>query len=412
MELGRRYGRTTGRDAMRIRSRIVTVALVLAGIGLLAWALAPAPVPVSTSRVDVGRFVESVSDEGRTRLRDTYTVSAPISGYLQRVGLEVGDRVSLDQVVATLEAMPTPALDARSLEQARDQLAAAEARLRSAQANLLTARAEARFAEAEYDRYRQLFDRNLIAATEIERRQSERDRQRALASAASYAVDVARFEVDTARAAVNIGSGERATDEQLRLDVRAPVAGVVLQRYRCCEGAIGAGEPILVVGDLADLEIQVDLLSMDAVRVRPQMPVRVTGYGGEAVLGGRVRRVDPAGFTRTSALGVDEQRVPVIVDFDDLAQASERLGVGFRIEAEFVLWQGEEVLQIPTSALFRHEDRWSVFVVEDGRARVRSVEPGRRAGLVTEVRAGLAQGDVIVTHPGDRVADGVRVRPD
>lgn len=396
-----------------MKAKRLTIGLfVVIGVGLIAWALAPAPVPVSTTQALARDFVESVEEEGRTRLRDTYTVSAPIAGYLQRVTLEPGDRVALDEVVARLEALPVPALDARSLEQARDQLAAAQARLRSAEANLLTAQAEARFAQSEFERYRQLYERNLIASTEMDRRTAERDRQRALASAAAHAVEVARFEVDTARAAIAIGSGERTVDEQLALDLRSPAPGVVLARHRCCEGAIGAGEPILVIGDMADLEVQVDLLSMDAVRVRPGMLVRIVGWGGDEVLEGRVRRVEPAGFTRTSALGVDEQRVPVIIDFDDLAEASTRLGVGFRVEAEFVLWQGDDVLQIPTSALFRHDDRWSVFVVEDGRARVRSVEPGRRAGLVTEIRSGLDAGNTIVTHPGDRVADGVRVRVD
>ncbi len=392
--------------------RLTVGVFVVIGVGLIAWALAPAPVPVSTTQALARDFVESVEEEGRTRLRDTYTVSAPIAGYLQRVTLEPGDRVALDQVVARLEALPVPALDARSLEQARDQLAAADARLRGAEASLLTAQAEARFAQSEFERYRQLYERNLIASTEMDRRSAERDRQRALASAAAHAVEVARFEVDTARTTIAIGSGERTVDEQLVLDLRAPAPGVVLTRHRCCEGAVGAGEPILVIGDLADLEVQVDLLSMDAVRVRSGMVVRIVGWGGEEVLEGRVRRVEPAGFTRTSALGVDEQRVPVIIDFDDLAEASARLGVGFRVEAEFVLWQGEDVLQVPTSALFRHDDRWSVFVVEDGRARIRGVEPGRRAGLVTEIRDGLAVEEVVVTHPGDRVADGVRVRPD
>lgn len=392
--------------------RWVVGAWMVIGLVLIAWALAPAPVTVSTTQVFAGSFMESVEEEGRTRLRDTYTVSAPIPGYLQRVTLEPGDRVALDQVLARLEALPTPALDVRSLEQARDQLAAAQARLRSAESNLLTVEADARFADAEFERYRLLHERSLIAATEMDRRSAERDRQRALVSVAAQAVEVARFEVDTARVTVAVGSGERAVDDQLALELRAPTSGVVLVRHRCCEGAIGAGESILVIGDMADLEVQVDLLSMDAVRVHPGMRVRMTGWGGEALLEGRVRRIDPAGFTRTSALGVDEQRVPVIIDFDDLAEATRWLGVGFRVEVEFVLWQGEDVLQIPTSALFRHEDRWSVFVVDAGRARVKPVEPGRRAGLATEVRSGLDRGETIITHPGDRVRNGVRVRSD
>ncbi len=394
---------------MKLRKAVLIGALGAAALLLLVVGLMPAPVAVTATTVVSAAFVESVVEEGRTRLRDTYTVSSPIAGYLQRVALEAGDRVEEDQVVFRMEAQPVPALDARSLEQARDQLSAAQARLQSAQANLETARAEARFAESEYQRYLQLHARQLISATEIERRQSVRDRQRALENAAASAVEVARFEVDSARAVIAIGSGERLPADQPLLEVRSPASGVVLRRHRCCEGAVGPGEPILEIGDLADLEIQVDLLSMDAVRVRPDMRVQVAGWGGDTVLEARVRRVEPAGFTRTSALGVDEQRVPVIVDFVDVELAASLLGVGFRVEAEFMLWEAEAVLQVPTNALFRVDGRWSVFVVEGERVRLRDVEPGRRAGLVTQIVDGLRAGEVVVTHPGDRVVDGGRV---
>ncbi|WP_201297068.1 efflux RND transporter periplasmic adaptor subunit [Billgrantia tianxiuensis] len=186
----------------------------------------------------------------------------------------------------------------------------------------------------------------------------------------------------------------------------------MLTRYRCCEGSVSAGDPILELGSLDDLEIQVDLLSMDAVRLRPGMTVNITGWGGEP-LTGHVRRIAPSGFTRTSALGVDEQRVPVIVDFaDGLDLATLGLGSGFRVDAEFVVWAADEVLQMPTSALFRHQGEWSVFVIEAGRAMRRPVELGRRQGLVSQVRAGLEAGETVIIHPGERVAEGVRVRAD
>lgn len=397
---------------MKRRPRIFLTLFLLGGLALLAWALAPAPVPVTAAKVATGPFVESVIEEGRTRLRDTYNVSAPIAGYLQRVTLEVGDPVARGDVVFRMESHPAPALDARSLEQARDQLAAAQARLQSARANLDTARADARFAESEFDRYRLLHERGLLSSIDIERRLSERDRQRARENAAAHAVEVARFEVDSARALLEVGSGQRPAGDQAQLEVRAPSGGVVLRRHRCCEGAVNAGEPILEIGDLADLEMQVDVLSMDAVRIRPGMQVSVIGWGGDAPLAAAVRRIEPAGFTRISALGVDEQRVPVIVDFADVEGAARLLGVGFRVEAEFMLWQGEAVIQVPTSTLFRQDGQWSVFVVEDGRARLRHVEPGRRAGLTTQIETGLVPGEIVVTHPGDRVADGVRVRPE
>ncbi|MGM0554659.1 MAG: efflux RND transporter periplasmic adaptor subunit, partial [Pseudomonadota bacterium] len=184
---------------------------------------------------------------------------------------------------------------------------------------------------------------------------------------------------------------------------------VVLERYRCCEGTVGAGEPVLVVGDLDDLEVQVDLLSMDAVRVVPGMRVRLTDWGRDAKLDATVRRVQPFGFTRVSALGVDEQRVPVILDLDAVEARMAGLAVGYRVEAEFLLWEGDDVLQVPTSALFRDRGEWSVLVVEDGRAELRRVEVGRRSGFTTQILEGLEAGERVVTRPGDRVQAGTRV---
>jgi HlyD family secretion protein len=191
--------------------------------------------------------------------------------------------------------------------------------------------------------------------------------------------------------------------------VAAPVGGVVLRRERCCEGVIQAGAPVLEIGRLEELEVRVDLLSMDAVRVEAGTRVIIEGWGGEAPLEGRVRRVEPAGFMRISALGVEEQRVPVLIEITSPREQWQDLGVGFRVEAQFVLWEGEDVLQVPGSALFRVDNHWRVFVMEGGRVRLRTVEPGRSSGLHTQVRAGLEAGERVVTHPGDRLADGVRV---
>jgi len=394
---------------MKLRRKVFWGVAILVVGGLLSWALMPAPIPVTAIEVEAGPFVELVEEEGRTRLRDSFAISAPINGFLQRVQLETGDPVERGQVVFRLEPLPVPALDARSLEQARENLSASRARLETARAHLETARTEAVFAESEFQRYQQLRERELVSATEMERVRSVRDRRQSEARAAEHAVEVARFEVESARAVLDIASGQQPEGDQTLLAVRSPASGLVLERHRCCEGAINAGDVVLEVGDLAALEVQVDLLSMDAVRVRPGMRVEISGWGGETVLEGRVRRVEPAGFTRVSALGVDEQRVPVIVDFADVAEAADHLGVGFRVEAAFVLWEGDSVIQVPTSALFRIDGRWAVFVVEDGRARQRWVEPGRRSGMDSQIESGLQPGDLVLMHPGDRVRDGVRV---
>lgn len=397
---------------MKQKKRWLLPALAVSLAVILVLALRPSPLPVSTAEVTRGAFVESVDEEGQTRLRDTFTVSAPIAGFLQRVRPEPGDTVELGETLFRMEPLPAPALDARSLEQARENLSAARARRQTAEANLATVVADAEFAAGEYARYRELHDRGLVSTTEMERARAARDRQAAARRAAEYAVEVAGFEVESARAVLDIASGQRPADDQPELEIRAPVAGVVLRRHRCCEGAISAGEPVVDVGSLEDLEVQVDLLSMAAVRVRPGMRVRMTGWGGEGVIEGRVRRVEPAGFTRVSALGVEEQRVPVIVDFDDPDDAWRALGVGFRVEAEFILWEDDEVLQLPTSALFRSDGNWTVLVVENGRAALRRVERGRSSGLTTQVLDGVAAGERVITHPGDQVREGSRVRAD
>ena len=296
-------------------------------------------------------------------------------------------------------------------EQAREGIAAARARLEACEAELEARESQHRLAQAEYERSEVLFERELIRSDERDRRlqparreprrrarRSSRDRRRPLRTR-GRARDAA--ESPTANASAN---------DQPTLAVRAPIAGTITRRHRCCEGPAQAGEPILEIGDLAaDLEIQVDLLSVDAVRVRPGMRVVIERWGGGEDLEGRVRRVEPSGFTRVSALGVDEQRVPVLVGIATPRETWGHLGDGYRIEARFILWEGDDVLHIPTSALFREGDRWAVFVVRGDRAELRRVTIGRRSGLQTQILDGLEEGEVIVTHPGDRIGEGVRV---
>ncbi len=397
---------------MKKNRKIILLLLALGLLALIALGLRPAPVPVNVVETRLAPFTEWVGEEGRTRLRETYTVSAPIAGYLQRVRPEPGDAVALGEVLFRMEPLPAPALDARSLEQARENLSAARARQQTAQASLETVEADARFAAAEYQRYRELHERGLVSTTEMERARNQRDRQQAARRAAEHAVEVAGFELESARAVLDIASGQRPDGDQPELALRSPIDGLVLRRHRCCEGAIGAGEAVLDVGSLEDLEIQVDLLSAAAVRVSPGMTVRLSGWGGENGLTGTVRRVEPAGFTRVSALGVDEQRVPVIVDIDGDPEQWQGLGIGFRVEAEFQLWQSDEAVQVPASALFRHGDGWAVYRIEQDRARLQPVERGRGSGLTVHITAGLDAGSQVVNHPGDRLEDGVRLRID
>ncbi|UHD17646.1 efflux RND transporter periplasmic adaptor subunit [Thiocapsa bogorovii] len=394
---------------MSLSKRLITGFIALTILGLLALALMPSPVPVSATLVRQDVFVESVEDEGRTRLRDVYTVSAPISGYLRRVELEPGDQVAADQVLFELEPLPAPALDPRSRGQAREALAAAQAHLEEAEANLAARRTESELARTEYDRSETLHRRQLISSEERGRRLAQRDAAAAAEQAARHAVEVAQFELESARALVEIADGKRSPGDYPVLGVRSPIDGVVTRRHRCCEGPIESGEAVLELGDLDALEVQVDLLSVDAVRVRPGMRVILERWGGEDALEGRVRLVEPAGFEKISALGVEEQRVPVWVEIVTPRDRWRHLGDGYRVEARFILWEGDDVVQIPTSALFRYRDRWAVFVADQGRARLRLVEVGRRSGLWTQITMGLEPDDIVVTHPGDRVHDGAHI---
>ncbi len=225
-------------------------------------------------------------------------------------------------------------------------------------------------------------------------------------------MEVARFELDAARAVLEIADCDRAPGDQPRMEVAAPVDGLVTRRHRYSEGPVAAGEPVLDIGDLATLEVQVDLLSMDAVRIRPGMAVRLERWGGDNDLTGEVRRVEPGGFLRISALGVDEQRVPVRVAITSPREHWESLGDGYRVEARFLLWEDDDVLQLPTSALFRSDDQWSVYVIDNGRAQRRDVETGRRSSLRTQIHDGVEPGHRVIVHPGERIRHGTRVRDD
>lgn len=385
---------------------IATAALVVV---LLVWAFWPAPERVGTFTVTRGPFVETIEDEGYARVRNPHRVLAPISGFMRRVELEPGDAVNQGDALFELEPLPTPALDSRSREQVIDAIEAAKARVALAEAQLNIQQSQARMAEAELARQQTLFERAFVSQEAIERARSQAETALAAEHAAEHAVEVAMFELKAAEANLAIQDGARGAIDQPNLVVRSPIAGTVINRERCCEGPINMGEPVLEIGDLSTLEVRIDLLSMDAVKVKPGMSVLLERWGGEQTLDGVVRRVEPRGFMRTSALGVEEQRVPVLIDITSPVEAWGTLGDGYRLEGRFILWEGQDVLQLPTSALFRQNDQWQVFVVEQGRAIQRQIDIGRRSGLRTEVIDGVVVGEQVIIHPNDRLSDGVRV---
>ncbi|HVR70124.1 MAG TPA: efflux RND transporter periplasmic adaptor subunit [Vicinamibacteria bacterium] len=393
------------RRVLRNRKLMAALALVVV---LLGVALRPEAAPVDVAHVEKGSLQVTVEDEGETRVRDRFVISAPVAGRLLRVELEPSDPVRRGQVMATLLPAPPALLDARSRAEATAAVEAARAARGRAQAERARARAAADQARSDRERQRRLAGSGIVSAEALERAETEAQTAEAAVRAAQFAVAAAEHELERAQAVLLQATGEGAGRA---IELRSPVDGVVLRRLRESEAVVPAGEPLLEMGDPRELEIVSDLLSADAVKVRAGQGVLVEQWGGERALRGRVRRVEPSGFMKVSALGVEEQRVNVIVDFDDATEAWRALGDGYRVEVRIVIWEADGVVKAPTSSLFRRGDRWAVFVVEGGRARLRAVELGQRNGLEAQVLSGLAPGERVVVHPADTLEDGGRVAP-
>ena len=394
---------------MRLRAKIGMVATAAAVAAGLWLGFMPRAVPVDIAEVTRAPLTVTVEDEGKTRVRDRYLVSAPVAGYARRIDLKVGAAVRAGQVLAVIEPARSVPLDPRAQAQARAQERAAEAALAVAQSNARSAEAAAQLAQQELARAETLRQANFVSAQALDAARNSDARAHAAAQAAQHAVTVARFDLQAARAAV-ASTAHLPGARSEALNVRAPAAGQVLKVFHESEGAVAAGQSLVEVGNPESLEVEVEVLSTQAVKILPGAKVILDRWGSDEPVAGTVRTVEPSGHTKISALGVEEQRVWVIVDFTSPRQAWQRLGDGYRVEARFVLWQGNNVLQLPSSALFHHGKGWAVFRVEGGRARLTAVEIGQRAGLATQVLSGLSAGDRVVSHPDESISDGVRVR--
>jgi HlyD family secretion protein len=383
--------------------RALWALLALALAAALAWGLRPQLVVVETAAVSRGLLELTVDEDGRTRVKDRYLVSAPLAGTLVRIALHPGDSVAQGAVVARLVPLAAPMLDPRARSEAQARIAAARASLSQASAAIARADAAYGFARREAERQRALLRAGATAGQTLEQAElAERTRREELASA-EFGRRVAVAEVRLAEAALARLGG--AAEE---LTVRAPVAGEVLRVLQESEGVVQAGTPLLEIGDRNALEAVVDVLTTDAVGIRPGAPVRIERWGGDSVLAGHVHRVEPSAFTRVSALGVEEQRVNVVIDLDR-PDAGALLGDGYRVEASILVWQGRDRVLAPGGAVFRQGDGWAVYLSDGGRARLRIIRPGRRNASQVEVLEGVRPGDRVVLYPTDNVADGVRV---
>lgn len=396
------------------RGRVAYLLLALAVVAGIGYGFMPRPVAVELAQVRKGSLAVTVDEEGKTRVRERYVIAAPVAGHARRITLKVGDAVAAGQVVASIEPARAASLDPRSRAQAVARVEAARASLQAAGENARGAGAEAKLAEQELARAESLGQAEFLSQAAVDQARSRLQAGQATRQAAEYAVQVARHEVEAARAALIQASTLAAGGPAENLRVTAPVAGHVLGVLHESEGAVQAGQALIEIGNPQSLEVAVEVLSTAAVKIGVGARVLLDRWGGEPVLEGRVRVVEPAGFTKVSALGVEEQRVRVIVDITSPPEQWRSLGDGYRVEASFVLWQGSDLLLVPTSALFRHGDGWAVFVAADGRARLRPVKIGQRNGLTAQVLGGMEMGDKVVAHPDDKIADGVKVkaRPD
>ncbi len=372
---------------------------------LLAVALWPRAIESDVATVQKGPLRVTVDEEGETRVHERFVVSAPVAGRVLRIELEPGDAVARGAAVASFLPVDPVLLDARAAAEARAGAGAAVASVGRARAERERAQAALALARSDLERTRALAGQRIVSSEALEEKETAFRAAEEALRAAEFGVTTAEHEREMAEAhaAPPSAAGGRA------IPIRSPIDGVVLKRLRESESVLGAGEPLLELGDPRELEIVSDLLSTDAVKVRPGNPVLIEQWGGDRTLRGKVRRVEPSGFMKVSALGVEEQRVNVIVDLEDPLEAWKALGDGYRVEVRIVIWEAPDVVKVPTTSLFRRGEEWAVFVVEGGRARLRPVTIGRRNGLEAEVTSGVAAGARVIVHPSDRVQDGVRV---
>ncbi|PKN35674.1 MAG: efflux transporter periplasmic adaptor subunit [Deltaproteobacteria bacterium HGW-Deltaproteobacteria-19] len=393
-----------------LRRRIFVITVITVAVALTVYGFIPKAVEVELAAAKKGTLQVTIEEEGRTRLKDRFTVSAPVPGFLQRIDLKVGDAIKKGQAVAQLEPLRSPALDPRSHGEARAAVSAAEAAVRAAEEREQAARADADYAGQRHERMKTLFQRGTIARDTLDQAEADAKRAGANRSSAAAAVGVARSDLERARTAGQDYSSGRGTGSRGAVSVTSPVAGRVFKVYRESESAVQQGEPLLDIGSQADLEVRVEVLSSDAVQLRKGMRVEFKRWGGDQPLMGTVRIIEPAGFTKISSLGVEEQRVLVLVDITSAPEQWQALGDGYRLDTTFIVWEGKDILQVPASALFRSGQDWAVFVADSGRAVKRIVQVGKRSGLTAEILSGLKDGEKVIARPDDTVKEGGKVK--
>lgn len=413
---------------MKPKTAVVVGIAVLAVVGLLTWALAPRPLLVETARPSSGPFELRIEEDGRTRLRERHVIQAPVHGRLRRITLREGDDVAAQAVVAVIEPAAASLVDARTRAELQARLGAALANRQRAATRVEVARVAAQQARNEQQRTEQLARQGFVSPTQLDRDRLAVQAAQAEHEAAIDGEHVAAHEWQQARAA--LGPATAGATPREHFEIRTPVGGRVLKVHQISEGSVAPGTPLLDIGDTARLEVVAELLTTDALSALPGTPVRIHGWGGPTVLEGRVRRVEPAAFTKVSALGVEEQRVNVIIDIVSPLSQWSALGDGYRVSLSLLVRREDAVLRVPVSAVFPREGApdpaepaatsaggaarpaaMAVFVIEDGVARLRQVEIGARNASMAWVKSGLDPQATLIVYPPAGVTDGRRVKP-
>lgn len=386
----------------------LVLGLAIAGLGWFAW---PRPIPIDLATVSKGPMEVTVDDEGKTRVRDIYTVSAPLAGVVLRVPGRVGDRVIAgDTVIAVMQPIIPGFHDVRSHEELQAALTAADAAITLAEHEVHRIEIVLDTSRSDLQRAEALARTNTIAIKTLEKAKADVETNEAALASAKAQLEVRRSERASAAARLTEPSAGSTgpADPACCVQIRAPVTGRILKVIQQSEAVVQAGTPLIDIGDPSDLEVVADLLSTDAVQVTPGSSVRIDGWGGPPIRG-RVARVDPAGFVKISALGIEEQRVRTTIDFADPSGTWSRLGHDYRVIVHVAVWSAEAVVTVPVAALFRKDENWAVFAVKNGRAHLTTVQIGQRNNRVAEVSSGLSIGDKVVLHPSDRIQEGISV---
>lgn len=390
------------------RSRLSYGAVAAAILLLVLYMMQPDPIAVDTHKITAGPLEVTVNEEGKTRIREVYTVSAPVAGRILRSPREVGDEIVKNKtVVATIEPTAPSFLDKRSRKEAEAAAYAARAAAALAIAQMEKTRAELDFAEADYERAKTLAPKGTVSERQLQEAKLALKTKEAAHSSALANVEVKRQELARAAAGLIEPTNEIESDAgACCIQIKSPESGKVLKIMVESEQVVTSGTSLLEIGNPDDLEVVIELLSSDTVKVKEGAMAYIERWGGDNDLRARVRRIEPAGFKKTSALGIEEQRVNVLLDFVGEKNQWQRLGHDYRVFARIVTWQSDRVLKLPIAALFRNNNNWSVFVLSEGKAELRTVKIGARNDQFAQIVEGVTEGEQVIVHPSDRIKDG------